>query len=145
MSKKILTFDGSNEDHKRIYTAIHLAIRFGRATEQKAPGKAVLRRERDIRKSIEAIGVADPEKSGDLKCPGCSRVVMEKDTPARILRPEGGTITWSPEEVELITERIDKGAWTGDMSIDLADALDFLTMAPEPGPKPIVHEDSHAG
>ena len=134
--KRVLVFE-SSEDGDRIYQALILALRFGRNQQQQPPGKDVLRRERDITRALHAVGEPDPVKSDDLRCPQCQRVVMTRDAKSYRLHrngagPAGATVTLTQADVELLQERIDKGPWTGDGAVDMADALDFLGKAPEP-------------
>lgn len=129
--KKVLNFDGG-ETSKTVYRSLHDAIRFGRNHLQTAPGRDVLRRERDVRRSLESIGVQDPERAGDVVCGGCGRTVLPKETQARVLKEGGGSITIDQAELELLVERIDKGLWAGDGALGMADALDFLSDAKEP-------------
>lgn len=133
--KRELVF-AATEDADRIYGALVTALRFGRQLQQQAPGKDVLRRERDALRVLQRIGEPDPTKADDLRCPQCQRVVMLRDAKSLRLRRngdgiEGGRIVLAQAEIELLQERIDKGPWTGDASTDMADALDFLSGAPE--------------
>ncbi len=128
--KRLLVFDGGDES-KRICVALLMSLRFGRSLTQTAPGKAVLRQERDIKRAFAVVTEPDPEKANDLLCQKCAHKVMERDPVARRLLSGGGTVELIDADVELLTERIDKGPWTGDVSEDMADALDFLVRAPE--------------
>ncbi len=128
--RRILTFDGG-PDSRRICGAILTALRFGRNLQQQAPGKAVLRQERDIKRALAAITEPDPDKGSDLRCQKCDHLVMVRDTVARRLVAAGGSVTLSQADIELVLDRIDKGPWSGDAADDMADALDFLSAAPE--------------
>jgi hypothetical protein len=111
--KRVLTFEPTDA-HRRIFQAIYGAMRFGRQMATQAPGKQVLRQERDIFRALEAVSVADA-----------------KDPKARELALFGGSVALTQEQIELIVERIDKGPWGGDAACDMADALDFIGAAPE--------------
>jgi hypothetical protein len=128
--KRVLTFDGG-ADSGRICAAILMALRFGRNHVQQAPGKAILRQERDIKRALAAITEPDPDKVADLLCQKCGHLVMPRDAVARRLKEGGGSVVLTQADIELISERVDKGMWTGDSAEDLADTLDFLSAAPE--------------
>lgn len=113
-----------------LYTMTLTALRFGRSLDHSAPGKQVLRTERNIWRKMKEIGEPDPQKSNDLHCPKCGELVMQGDKKNYRLKEGGGAVTLEQEEVELLMDRIDKGPWTGDAAEDMADTLDFLSAAP---------------
>ncbi len=124
---KILTFEGGNADHVRTFETLHQAMRFGRNHQQSSPGKEIMRRERDVRRKLEAVGTKKT-----FKCPNCQHDIITPDNAAFTLTAEGGRVTLNAAEIELLQERIDKGVWNGDGAVDMADAYDFLVMAQAP-------------
>ena len=128
--KRTLTFSLNGDQHgSAAYEALYTALRFGRSLQQSAPGRDVLRRERDVLRALQKIGEPDPAKTDDLRCPQCQRVVMTRDSKAYRLARDCELIL-SQAEIELLQERIDKGPWTGDAAMAMADALAFLGSAP---------------
>lgn len=128
-----------------IYAALIRALRFGRMLIQTAPGRDVIRRERDTLRALQTIGEPDPTQREDVTCPKCGAVAMQRDPKAYRLLPEGGTVVLDQAQIELLQERIDKGPWTGDGAIEMADALDRIGAAPEvPRPAAVEAEDMTA-
>ena len=117
--KKSLVFT-PDEIGKRRFLHLFDGVVLGGSQGQKL-SKVDLQREAELQVELEGISDALSEKEIDLRF---------RPLNARVLKPEGGTITLKDSEITLAVKLLEAVPWGGFQKVAVADLYSFLDKAP---------------
>lgn len=110
--KRVLTFDGTKAA-KRFELCRVAVLAAGDGKGER--GRAAIRAEARLLDAFDAVSTPAPKEAADQD--------------ARALKPEGGTVTLSQEDHDVLSKYVDTTPWLPRASRDAVDLQDFLSAA----------------
>ena len=111
--KRVVVFEG--EKAAKRFELCRIAI-LGAGDAKGPRNRETIRREARLLDAFDAVSAADPKAD-------------EKDPDARVLKPEGGSVTISQEDHVLLATYLDTTPWMPRIARAVVDAQDWLSAA----------------